>query len=161
MNVPCSLHQFLFCRGATWIAFAINHDAVLCTNSRALLGSLHMHSHCSSFFCMCHGVGEYVHTKQRLKVKPLTASVRFIPVGVDCNSCYNHHMAGMANTAPRPCLFTLTQSHTHTLTHSLSLVLVFMIKSKELKTKIYHTHSLILSLWTDRCWCTERAARCQ
>ena len=51
--------------------------------------------------------------------------------------------AGMANTAPRPCLFTLTQSHIHT--HSLSLVLVVMIKSKELKTKISHTHSLILS----------------
>ena len=35
--------------------------------------------------------------------------------------------AGMANTAPRPCLFTLTQSHIHTITHSLSLVLVVMI----------------------------------
>ena len=71
------------------------------------------------------------------------APSRFIPVSVDCNSCYNHHMAGMANTAPRPCLFTLTQSHTHT--HSLSLVLVVMIKSKELKTKISLTHSLIPS----------------
>ena len=47
------------------------------------------------------------------------------------------------NSAFRPCLFTLTQSHTHT--HSLSLVLVVMIKSKELKSKISHTHSLILS----------------
>ena len=53
-------------------------------------------------------------------------------------------MAGMANTAPRPCLFTHSQSHTHI--HSLSLVLVAMMKSKELKTKIYsHAHSLILS----------------
>ena len=40
-------------------------------------------------------------------------------------------------------IFTHSQSHTHT--HSLSLVLVVMIKSKELKTKISHTHSLILS----------------
>ena len=37
------------------------------------------------------------------------------------------------------------QPHTqNTHTHSLSLVLVVMIKSKELKTKISHTHSLIL-----------------
>ena len=33
-------------------------------------------------------------------------------------------------------------SNIHTLTHSLSLVLVVMIKAKELKTKISHTHSL-------------------
>ena len=59
------------------------------------------------------------------------------------HSCYNHHVARMTNTAPRPCLFTLTHSHTHT--HSLSLVLVVMNKSKELKTKISHAHSLILS----------------
>ena len=31
-------------------------------------------------FGLFHGVGECVHTKQRLKLKPLTASVRFIPV---------------------------------------------------------------------------------
>ena len=36
-------------------------------------------------------------------------------------------------------------SFSHTHTHSLSLVLVVMIKSKELKTKISLTHSLILS----------------
>ena len=41
-------------------------------------------------------------------------------------------------------LFRHSQSHTHT--HSLSLTLVVMIKSKELKTKISHAHSLILSL---------------
>ena len=52
------------------------------------------------------------------RLTPLTASVRFIPVSVDCNSCYNCHMAGMANTAPRPCLFTHSQSHTHI--HSLT-----------------------------------------
>ena len=52
-------------------------------------------------------------------------------------------MAGMANTAPRPCLFTHSQPHTHI--HSLSLVLVAMMKSKEFKTKISHAHSLILS----------------
>ena len=33
--------------------FAISHDAVLCTNSRAVLGSLHIHSHCSSFCSAC------------------------------------------------------------------------------------------------------------
>ena len=57
--------------------------------------------------------------------------------------------------------FNLTQSHTRT--HSLSLVLVAMIKSKELKTKISLTHSLILSLiltlHSPRC-CTRRAAHC-
>ena len=45
-------------------------------------------SHCLSLIvvivvfllCMCHGVGECVHTKQCLKVKPLTASIQFIPV---------------------------------------------------------------------------------
>ena len=42
--------------------------------------------------------------------------------------------------------FNLTLSLTHI--HSLSPVLVVMMKSKELKTKIYsHAHSLILSLW--------------
>ena len=51
----------------------------------------------------------------------------------------------MANTAPRPCLFTHSHSHTHI--HSLSLVHVIMMNSKELKTKIYsHAHSPILSL---------------
>ena len=40
-------------------------------------------------------------------------------------------------------LYTLTITHTHT--HSLSLVLVVMMKAKGLKTKISHTHSLILS----------------
>ena len=40
----------------------------------------------------------------------------------------------------------LTYSRTHI--HSLSPVLVVMMKSKELKTKIYHAHSLILSLWS-------------
>ena len=53
------------------------------------------------------------------------------------------HMAGMANTAPRPCLFTHSQSHTHI--HSLSLVRVAMMRSKELKTKTSHAHSLIPS----------------
>ena len=43
---------------------------------------------------------------------PSLSLARFIPVSVDCNSCYNHHMAGMANTAPRPCLHTITHSHT-------------------------------------------------
>ena len=42
-----------------------------------------------------------------------------------------------------PFNLTLTQSHTHI--HSLSLVLVVMIQSKELKTEIFHTHSLIPS----------------
>ena len=42
-----------------------------------------------------------------------------------------------------PFNLTLTQSYTHI--HSLSLVPVVMIQSKELKTKISHTHSLILS----------------
>ena len=41
------------------------------------------------------------------------------------------HWADLS-TAPRPCLFTHSQSHTHI--HSLSLVLVVMMKSKELKT---------------------------
>ena len=40
-------------------------------------------------------------------------------------------------------IFIHSQSHTHT--HSLSLVLVVVMKAKELKTKIYRTHSLILS----------------
>ena len=40
---------------------------------------------------------------------------------------------------------THTHTITHSHTHSLSLVPVVMIKSKELKTKICHTHSLILS----------------
>ena len=39
--------------------------------------------------------------------------------------------------------FSNTCSHTHT--HSLSLVLVVVMTSKELKTKISHTHSLILT----------------
>ena len=56
-----------------------------------------------------HGVGECVQTKQRLKVK--TADCQY-----SIYSCLES--AGMANTAPRPCLFTLTQSHTHTLTHT-------------------------------------------
>ena len=43
-------------------------------------------------------------------------------------------------------LYTHTHTLTHTHAHSLSLVLVVMIKSKELKTKISRTHSLILSL---------------
>ena len=57
-------------------------------------------------------------------------------------SCYNHHMAGMANTAPRPCLFTHSQSHSHI--HSLSpvLVLVVVMGSMELKT----SRSLMLIL---------------
>ena len=29
------------------------HDAVLCTNSRAVLGSLHTQAHCSSFCSAC------------------------------------------------------------------------------------------------------------
>ena len=56
---------------------------------------------------------------------PLTASVRFIPVWnqlewriplLDHASLHSHNhtleSAGMANTAPRLCLFTLPQSHT-------------------------------------------------
>ena len=42
--------------------------------------------------------------------------------------------------------FNLTLTQSHTQAHSLSLVLVVMMKSKELKTKISHAHSLILSL---------------
>ena len=42
-------------------------------------------------------------------------------------------------------LHTHTITHSHTPTHCLSLVLVVIIKSKELKTKISLTHSLILS----------------
>ena len=41
-----------------------------------------------------------------------------------------------------PVSYCLSPSHTHS--DSLSLVLVVMIRSKELKTKISHTHSLIL-----------------
>ena len=41
--------------------------------------------------------------------------------------------------------FNLTITHSHTYTDTLSLVLVVMIKSKDLKTKISHAHSLILS----------------
>ena len=143
MNTPCSLYQFSIVEEQ--LGFLLQSVMMLCCVLNQGLCQAHSTSTTLLFFllCMCHGVGEYVHTKQRLKVKPLTASVRFIPVGVDCNSCDNHHMAGMANTAPRPCLFTLTHSHTHT--QCLSLLLV-MIKSKELKTKISHTHSLILSL---------------
>ena len=40
------------------------------------------------------------------------------------------------------CLYQCAHSHSHTL--SLSLVLVVMMKSKELKTQISLTHSLIL-----------------
>ena len=61
-------------------------------------------------------------------------------------------------TSPHVCVTSLSvwcdvwvwasalQPHSHTHTHSLSLVPVVMIKSKELKTKISLTHSLILSL---------------
>ena len=61
----------------------------------------------------------------------------------------SHSLAGIANIAPRPSLFTHSQSHTHI--HSPSRVLVVMMKSKEFKTKIYsHAHSLILHLTCSR-----------
>ena len=65
-----------------WIYNFTNcHDAVLSTNSGAVLGST-SHPLTLLFFllCMCHEVGEYVHTKQCLKVKPLTVSIQSIPV---------------------------------------------------------------------------------
>ena len=74
---------------------------------------------------------------QRLKVKPLTASV-------DCNYCYNHHMTGMANTAPRPCLFTHSQSHSHSLTITCTCCCDGIYGAQGLK--ISHAHSLILSI---------------
>ena len=41
----------------------------------------------------------------------------------------------------------LSHSQSYTHTHFLSFVLVAVMKSKELKTKISHAHSLILSHW--------------
>ena len=41
----CTLSRLVNCTNC--------HDAVLCTNSRAVLGSLHTHSHCSSFCFAC------------------------------------------------------------------------------------------------------------
>ena len=65
----------------------------------------------------------------------------------ECLVSLNHMLLlshTLSVTAPRPCLFTHSQSHTHI--HSLSLVLVVMMEAKEFKTKIYsHAHSLILS----------------
>ena len=53
-------------------------------------------------------------------------------------------------------------SHTFTLTHSLSPVLGVMMKSIELKTKIYsHAHSLILSHWLSHCLKTSRSNLCR
>ena len=64
-------------------------------------------------------------------------------ITLDCNSCYNHHMAGMANTAPRPCLFTHSLSHSHI--HSLSPVLILVEIKGTQDHKISHAHSLILT----------------
>ena len=41
--------------------------------------------------------------------------------------------AGMANTAHRPCLCTITQSHSHTLTHSHTLLITFTCCYDEIK----------------------------
>ena len=50
-------------------------------------------------------------------------------------------------SVPLPLLACLIL-HTHTHTHFLSPVRVAMLRSNELKTKISHAHSLILSLLT-------------
>ena len=75
-----SLHlQVLSLFSHLLFSFSLLLSALLCSLS-------HSHHFIAShpltlfFFllCMCHGVGEYVH--QCLKVKPLTASIQFIPV---------------------------------------------------------------------------------
>merc|ERR1712166_785349 len=82
--------------------------------------------------------------------------LRFVLFCVDCNSCYNHHMAGMGNTAPRPCLFTHSQSHSHIL--SLSPVPVLgcydvICGAQDGKMMCSHAHSLILcSLYPNLCF---------
>ena len=66
---------------------------------------------------------------------------------VSLYSCDNYHMAGMANTAPRPCLFTHSQSHTHTLTISCTCCYDEIKGIQDLK--IYsNADSLILSLYS-------------
>ena len=50
-------------------------------------------------------------------LKPLTATAGSVPVSVDCNSCYNHHMAGMVNTALLDLPFFHTRNHTRAYTH--------------------------------------------
>ena len=56
------------------------------------------------------------------------------------------HMAGMANTAPRPCLFTHSQSHTHIPTISCTCCYDEIKGIQDLK--IYsHADSLSLSLF--------------
>ena len=94
-----------------WIYNCTNcHDAVLCTNSRVVLGSLHIHSHCSSFCSAC--VMELGST--------CTCTYQAVLMTPDCQySIYSCLVsAGIANTAPWSCICTLTQSHTHTLPHN-------------------------------------------
>ena len=95
---------------------------------------------------------------------PLTASVRFIPVWnqlewriplLDHASLHSHNhtleSAGMANTAPRLCLFTLPQSHTPTLPHTpYHLYLLFDqtkgTQDKDFSYSFSDSHSLSHSL---------------
>ena len=54
-----------------------------------------------------------------------------------------HDMTGMANTAPRPCLFTHSQSHSHSLTITCTCCCDGIYGAQDLK--ISHAQSLILS----------------
>ena len=134
--------QVLSCRGATGIAFAINHNAVLCTDSRVVLGSIHTHSP---------ALLSALHVSWSWGVRTYQAALK--SETLDCQfSIYSCHLQfllqssygwdGEYRSSTMP-LYTLTITHSHTLTITCTCCLM---KSKEFKTKISHAHSLILSL---------------
>ena len=129
----------------------VHISLLLCLPFTASMSALHCFYVCLSLplslsLCVVTDSGEPPHQPLPLTVSPFQLSPT-LTISFSCS--YELSLSGISwngeyrsSTMP---LYTHTITHSHTPTHSLSLVLVVMIKPKELKTKISHTHSLILA----------------
>ena len=103
--------------------------------------------------CMCHGAGEYAHTKQCLKLTPLTASIQFIPVW----NQLEHRIPLLDHVSVHSHNHTLTHSHTMLITCTCCYDLTKGPQDNDFSYSFFDSHSCISGIFRLICFSWKRA----